>query len=152
MKKYLSNLSTLVLNFSFFIILLVSLNSLAELTIVPIKVNISKSNKIATMTLQNNDYMPKKFQLTLKKREYIKGKEEYVETKDLVATPGMFTLQGNKIQLIRIALKNTENFSRKENDYRIEIRELPQRIKIDNNITSTLNFVVQLNIPITVSS
>lgn len=148
MKKYLS---ALVFNFLFFAISLVPIKSSADFTIMPIKVNISKSNKIATMTLQNNYYMSKKFQLTLKKREYIDGKEEYVETKDLVATPGMFSLQGNKMQLIRIALKNTENFSRKENDYRIEVRELPHKIKIENNITSTLNFVFQFNIPITVS-
>lgn len=144
-------MKTYILKFLFIISLtFFALNSFANFTIMPVKLEINKNNKIATMTLQNNDYMPKKFQLILKKRQYKDGVEEYIETKDLVATPVMFTLQGNKMQLIRIA-KNTANISTKENDYRIEVKELPHRIKIDNNITSTINFVVQLNVPITVA-
>ncbi|HJD56333.1 MAG TPA: fimbria/pilus periplasmic chaperone [Rickettsia endosymbiont of Pyrocoelia pectoralis] len=128
-------------------------NSFANFTIMPVEIEINKDNKVATMRLQNNDYMPKRFQLILKKREYKDGVQEYVETKDLIATPGTFPLEGNKEQLIRITLsKNTKNFSRKKNDYIVEVRELPHKIRIDNGINSTINFVVQLNIPITVSS
>ncbi|ABV73536.1 hypothetical protein A1E_02980 [Rickettsia canadensis str. McKiel] len=36
--------------------------------------------------------------------------EEYKETKDLVTTHITFSLEGGKMQLIRIALKNTQNF------------------------------------------
>ncbi|AFC69740.1 putative p pilus assembly protein, chaperone PapD [Rickettsia amblyommatis str. Ac/Pa] len=49
--------------------------------------------------------------------------------KDLVATPVTFTLHDGKIQLIRVALKNTQNYSTKAKDYRIFIKELPRRVK-----------------------
>nr|WP_227779800.1 pilus assembly protein PapD [Rickettsia sp. Tenjiku01] len=42
------------------------------------------------MTVQNNDYAPKKFQL-------IRLKRTYKETKDLVATPVTFTLHDGTI-------------------------------------------------------
>ncbi len=126
-------------------------NSFASATIVPVNIEINKGNKIATMTVQNNDYTPKKFQLILLKRTYRDGVEEYKETTDLVATPVTFTLHDGKIQLIRVALKNTQNYSTKAKDYRIFIKELPRRVKLENSITSTVDLVVQHSIPITIS-
>lgn len=144
MKKYF-------LRFLPILSILFAFNSFASATIVPVNIEINKGNKIATMTVQNNDYIPKKFQLVLLKRTYIKGQEEYVETKDLVATPVTFTLHGGKIQLIRIALKNIQNFSTRAKDYRILMKELPRRVKLENSISSTVNLVVQHSIPITIS-
>lgn len=144
MKKYF-------LRFLPILFILFTFNVFAGATIVPVNIEISKNNKIATMTVQNNDYTPKKFQLLLLKRVYENGTEEYKETTDLVATPVTFTLHGGKTQLIRLALKNTQNFSTREKDYRIMIRELPRRVKIENNISSTVNLVVQHSIPITIS-
>lgn len=144
MKKYF-------LRFLPILFILFTFNSFASATIVPVNIEISKNNKIATMTVQNNDYTPKKFQLLLLKRVYENGTEEYKETTDLVATPVTFTLHAGKTQLIRLALKNTQNFSTREKDYRIMIRELPRRVKIENNISSTVNLVVQHSIPITIS-
>ncbi|WP_341787903.1 fimbria/pilus periplasmic chaperone [Rickettsia endosymbiont of Cantharis rufa] len=103
------------------------------------------------MTVQNNDYTPKKFQLVLLKRTYEKSVKEYKETTDLVATPVTFTLHAGKTQLIRLALKNTQNFSTRAKDYRIMIKELPRRVKLENSISSTVNLVVQHSIPITIS-
>nr|WP_016830772.1 fimbria/pilus periplasmic chaperone [Rickettsia conorii] len=102
------------------------------------------------MTVQNNDYAPKKFQLIRLKRTYKDGIEEYKETKDLVATPVTFTLHDGKIQLIWVALKNTQNYSTKAK-YRIFIKELPRRVKLENSVTSTVDLVVQHSIPITIS-
>jgi len=144
-KKYLISVTFLLISF-------ITCPSFAGFTIMPVELEINKNNKIAVMTLQNNDHLPKKFQLALLKREYKNGVEEYAPTKDLIVTPVMFTLQGNKMQLIRIALNNKETFSKRKNDYRIEVKELPHRIKIDDNITSRINFVIRFNIPITVSS
>lgn len=144
MKKYF-------LRFLPILFILFTFNVFASAAIVPVNIEISKNNKIATMTVQNNDYTPKKFQLLLLKRVYENGTEEYKETTDLVATPVTFTLHGGKTQLIRLALKNTQNFSTREKDYRIILRELPRRVKIENNISSTVNLVVQHSIPITIS-
>ncbi|AAY61555.1 fimbria/pilus periplasmic chaperone [Rickettsia felis] len=144
MKKYF-------LRFLPILFILFTFNVFASATIVPVNIEISKDNKIATMTVQNNDYTPKKFQLLLLKRVYENGTEEYKETTDLVATPVTFTLHGGKTQLIRLALKNTQNFSTREKDYRIILRELPRRVKLENSVTSTVNLVVQHSIPITIS-
>nr|WP_236682649.1 fimbria/pilus periplasmic chaperone [Rickettsia felis] len=103
MKKYF-------LRFLPILFILFTFNVFASATIVPVNIEISKDNKIATMTVQNNDYTPKKFQLLLLKRVYENGTEEYKETTDLVATPVTFTLHGGKTQLIRLALKNTTEF------------------------------------------
>ncbi|MCX4079621.1 fimbria/pilus periplasmic chaperone [Rickettsia rhipicephali] len=126
-------------------------NSFASATIVPVNIEINKGNKIATMTVQNNDYAPKKLQLILVKRTYKDGIEEYKETKDLVATPVTFTLHDGQIQLIRVALQNTQNYSTKAKDYRIFIKELLRRVKLEDSVTSTVDLVVQHSIPITIS-
>ncbi|UZW39288.1 molecular chaperone [Rickettsia conorii] len=99
------------------------------------------------MTIQKNDYAPKKFQLIRLKCTYKDGIEEYKETKDLVATPVTFTLHDGKIiQLIRVVLKNTQNYSTKAKDYRIFIKELPRRVKLENSVTSIVDLVVQHSI------
>ena len=144
MKKYF-------LRFLPILSIFLTFNSFASATIVPVNIEINKGNKIATMTVQNNDYAPKKFQLILLKRTYKDGIEEYKETTDLVATPVTFTLHDGKIQLIRVALKNTQNYSTKAKDYRIFIKELPRRVKLENSVTSTVDLVVQHSIPITIS-
>lgn len=147
MKKIFVSFNYLV----FLSILFTAFNSFATFTIMPVEIDLSKNDKIATMTLQNNDAVTKNFQLVLLKRQYKNGKEEYVETKDLIATPIMFTLHGHKTQLIRIS-KNTANYSKRKNDYRISVKQLPHRTRLENGITSTINFVVEFNIPITISS
>ncbi|MEG8230415.1 fimbria/pilus periplasmic chaperone [Candidatus Rickettsia tasmanensis] len=144
MKKYF-------LRFLPILSIFLTFNSFASATIVPVNIEINKGNRIATMTMQNNNYAPKKVQLILLKRTYKNGIEEYKETKDLVATPVTFTLHDGKIQLIRVALKNTQNYSTKAKDYRIFIKELPCRVKLENSITSTVDLVVQHSIPITIS-
>ncbi len=144
MKKYF-------LRFIPILFILLTSNSFASATIVPVNIEINRDNKIATMTVQNNDYTPKKFQLVLLKRTYEKSVKEYKETTDLVATPVTFTLHAGKTQLIRLALKNTQNFSTRAKDYRIMIKELPRRVKLENSISSTVNLVVQHSIPITIS-
>lgn len=136
----------------FSLVLFSNLSSAANFTIMPVKININKNDKIATIKLQNNDLMERSFQLTVLKREYENGKEEYKETKDLIATPLMFPVQGGKIQIIRIAVKDKKNVSTAENAYRISVKELAHKIKIDNTITSTVDFIVEFNVPITISS
>lgn len=116
----------------FSLVLFSNLSSAANFTIMPVKININKNDKIATIKLQNNDLMERSFQLTVLKREYENGKEEYKETKDLIATPLMFPVQGGKIQIIRIAVKDKKNVSTAENAYRISVKELAHKIKIDN--------------------
>ncbi|WP_341794267.1 molecular chaperone [Rickettsia endosymbiont of Rhinocyllus conicus] len=136
----------------FSLVLFSNLSSAANFTIMPVKININKNDKIATIKLQNNDLMERSFQLTVLKREYENGKEEYKEKKDLIATPLMFPVQGGKIQIIRIAVKDKKNVSTAENAYRISVKELAHKIKIDNTITSTVDFIVEFNVPITISS
>ncbi len=75
MKKYF-------LRFLPILSILLTFNSFASVTIVPVNIEVNKGNRIATMTVQNNDYAPKKFQLILLKRKYKNGIEEYEETKD----------------------------------------------------------------------
>ncbi|MCC8377308.1 MAG: molecular chaperone [Rickettsia endosymbiont of Graphium doson] len=69
-----------------------------------------------------------------------------------MATPLMFPVQGGKIQIIRIAVKDKKNVSAAEIAYRISVKELAHKIKIDNTITSTVDFIVEFNVPITISS
>ncbi|AFC69739.1 putative p pilus assembly protein, chaperone PapD [Rickettsia amblyommatis str. Darkwater] len=63
MKKYF-------LRFLPILSIFLTFNSFTSATIVPVNIEINKGNKIATMTVQNNDYAPKKFQLILLKRTY----------------------------------------------------------------------------------
>ncbi|BDU60616.1 hypothetical protein FLA4_10260 [Candidatus Rickettsia kotlanii] len=53
--------------------------------------------------------------------------------------------------MIRVALKNTQNYSTKAKDYRIFIKELPRRVKLENSVTSNVDLVIQHSIPITIS-
>lgn len=142
--KYLRYIASLIIIF-------ITFSSFANFTIMPIELEINKNNKIAVMTLQNNDVTEKRFQLKILKKEHKDGKEEYKPTKDLIATPVMFKVESGKMQLIRVAIKDKENISQARDVYRISVQELPHRIKIDNNITSTVDFIIEFNVPIIIS-
>ncbi|MFY9589892.1 molecular chaperone [Rickettsia endosymbiont of Halotydeus destructor] len=142
MKKQFYTLLTLIL---------ICLNSSvvqAAFTIAPVKLTIDKDNRIANINLRNDNDVPKSFQLMLYKVEYINGKEVLKETKDLMATPVMFRIGAGRNQLIRITLTNKISYSKKQDAYRIGVKELAHRRA---GMQSQVQFVVEFGVPVTIN-
>lgn len=118
----------------------------ASYSISPVQLNIHKEAKIASMTVSNESEKDKHFQLTVYKRSNMSGKESYVETKDLIATPGMFKIPAGKSQLIRVAMKNAM-YDQRPSAYRVAVRELPRDLLVRG---SHVNLVAEFKIPISI--
>lgn len=122
-----------------------NINSYADYSISPVKVIISKEEKITSVNFKNETDRQKSFQLSVYRETPEGNKEKLTEAKDLTVTPAIFRLQGGETQLIRIAIKN--NLAREGNKYRLSIKELPPKvIGAGNNISIVPDF----RLPITI--
>lgn len=124
----------------------VNVNSYADYSISPVKVIISKEEKITSVNFKNETDQQKSFQLSVY-REITEGKKEkLIEAKDLIVTPAIFRLQGGATQLIRIAIKS--NLIREGNKYRLSIKELPSKVL---GAGQNVSIVPDFRLPITIT-
>ncbi|GAB4431568.1 MAG: hypothetical protein OHK0040_00980 [bacterium] len=112
------------------ILLLISLSNAfsAEWRISPIRVELSPQDKSASITVFNEDKSPINFQVkAMSWTQDENGKDNYVESEDIIFFPKVFTLEPNKERLIRIGLKNINPV--KEKTYRLFVEEIPSSEK-----------------------
>lgn len=90
----------------------------------PVRVILSAGQPVVAMTVQNSEPEPTVVQLELVQWSQQDGKDVYLPTKDLLATPPIFTLAANAKQIIRIGLRKPQNPAN-ESTYRIFLHEIP---------------------------
>lgn len=90
----------------------------------PVRVTLSASQPVVAMTVQNSEPEPTVVQLELVRWSQQNGQDIYTPTKDLLATPPIFTLPANSKQIIRIGLRKPQDASN-EAAYRIFLHEIP---------------------------
>ena len=117
-------------------------------TITPVKLKISKDEKIAALALKNDSNEVKHFQLIVYKVENVQGKEVLKETKDLTVTPVMFKIAPGKSQLVRIAIKN-KMYSVMEDGYRVSVKELPKKINAEG---ARVQLVTEFKVPVSIEA
>jgi len=111
----------------FSLLLLLAASGVAQassFSVSPIRVTISKDQPTATVHLQNRSSTPTVVQLSLKAWTQKDGKDVYSDTRDLVATPPIFTIPAGQEQIVRIGLRHKSD-SGKELAYRLFLTEIP---------------------------
>ena len=95
----------------------------ANYTITPVKVNIKPGSMMASLTVHNNNDSSRRFQVRVYQTDESKSKLSEEETKDLVISPAMFSVEKQKGQMIRIVVKNPDA-AFKHKYYVLSIKEL----------------------------
>jgi fimbrial chaperone protein len=116
----------------------------AEYTISPVKVYISPTDKVTSLTIKNGNDEEASFQLALYKWTRVDGKDVYEESKELTVTPAIFKMQAGDSQVIRLAPKSASKPT-VEKAYRLFLKELPTRQATEAN---TVNVVMQFGVPV----
>jgi len=117
-------------------------------SIAPVRVELSGSERTAVLTVHNDDAAPLVVQVSTLNWTQAGGEEANAPTRELLATPPVFTLPPNGEQIIRVALRRDPDATR-ELDYRLLLAEVPQ--PADKNFTG-LRVALRLSIPVFVKA
>jgi fimbrial chaperone protein len=91
----------------------------------PIRIDLSGPQPTAVITVHNNDSAPLLVQASMLSWSQPAGEESYADTRDLIATPPVFTLPPDGDQIVRVALRRAVDPTR-ELAYRVLLAEVPQ--------------------------
>ena len=93
--------------------------------ITPVRSTLSISQKINSLTITNQSAQPTTIQMQLMQWQQDEhGVDVFTDTKDILATPPVFTLQANAKQVIRLGLRKPPSLE-VEQTYRLFLKEVP---------------------------
>ena len=93
-------------------------------TISPLRVDLSRSTPTAALTVRNENDAEVVVQVETLQWSQADGQDVLDPTRDLIASPAVFTLPARGSQLIRVALRR-EPDARRELSYRLVVQEVP---------------------------
>ncbi len=117
-------------------------------SIAPVRIELQGSQRTAVLTVHNDDAAPLVVQVSALNWTQTGGEESNAPTRELLATPPVFTLPPNGEQIVRVALRREPDATR-ELDYRLLLAEVPQ--PADKNFTG-LRVALRLSIPVFVKA
>jgi fimbrial chaperone protein len=117
-------------------------------SIAPVRIELQGSQRTAVLTVHNDDAAPLVVQVSTLNWTQTGGEEGNAPTRELLATPPVFTLPPNGEQIVRVALRREPDAAR-ELDYRLLLAEVPQ--PADRNFTG-LRVALRLSIPVFVKA
>lgn len=117
-------------------------------SIAPVRVELAGSERTAVLTVHNDDAAPLIVQVSTLNWTQAGGEEANAPTRELLATPPVFTLPPSGEQIVRVALRREPDATR-ELDYRLLLAEVPQAP--DKNFTG-LRVALRLSIPVFVKA
>ena len=117
-------------------------------SIAPVRVELQGSQRTAVLTVHNDDAAPLVVQVSALNWTQAGGEDGNSATRELLATPPVFTLPPNGEQIVRVALRREPDPAR-ELDYRLLLAEVPQAA--DKNFTG-LRVALRLSIPVFVQA
>jgi fimbrial chaperone protein len=117
-------------------------------SIAPVRVELAGSERTAVLTVHNDDAAPLVVQVSTLNWTQAGGEEATAPTRELLATPPVFTLPPNGEQIVRVALRREPDATR-ELDYRLLLAEVPQAA--DKDFTG-LRVALRLSIPVFVKA
>jgi fimbrial chaperone protein len=121
-----------------------SLAAAGSFSVSPIRIELSKGQPTAVMTVRNNDTAPVIIQASTLSWGQPGGEEAYGPTRELLVTPPIFTLPPDGEQIVRVALRREPEATR-ELAYRLLLAEVPQAA--DKEFTG-LRVALRLSLPV----
>jgi fimbrial chaperone protein len=95
-----------------------------SLSVSPVRATLSAAAPIIALTVQNGGDDPAVVQLEAMLWSQSDGADRYEPTRDLIATPPIFTVPAHASQIVRVGLRRAAD-SRHELAYRLYLQEIP---------------------------
>ena len=108
----------------FFLIVVPNFVHAGSFSVTPLRIELSKSESIRIINLQNLESKPVTVQLYVMAWSHNDGSDQYTPTRDVIVTPQIFHLRANGLQIIRAGLLRKPDVS-EELSYRLFIEEIP---------------------------
>lgn len=116
----------------------------ANLLVSPLRVALTPGQTSAVLTLNNRGDKPVVLQLEAVSWSQKNGVDAYAATRDLVASPPVFTLPAGSTQLVRMGLRRPADFD-SEHSYRLFIQEVPGALP---DVGGAVRVALKLSIPV----
>lgn len=115
----------------------------ASLQVSPVRVNLSAESSTAAIKVENASAEATSVQLEVLAWSQNAGAEEYAPTRDILATPPLFTLPAGGSQIVRLGLLQAPAPD-KETSYRLFLQELPGSKSSGNQVQFTMRISIPL--------
>jgi fimbrial chaperone protein len=94
----------------------------------PVTVTLTRDKSVAALTIRNVGADPTVIQLQLMSWSQADGSDKYAPSRDILATPPIFTLPPNGSQIIRVGFRHPPSVQG-ERAYRLFLQEIPPPLK-----------------------
>lgn len=91
----------------------------------PVRVTLTADRTAAALTVRNNGTEPAVIQLEVASWSQPEGVDTLAPTRELLATPPIFTLPGGGSQIVRVGLRGRPPEAHQELSYRLVLKEIP---------------------------
>jgi len=117
----------------------------ASLSIFPLRVELAPEQGSALITLSNKGDKAVVVQLETVSWAQENGKDVYAPTRDFLASPPVFTLAPQGVQLIRVGLRKAVADPARETTYRLFLQEVPGALEAGRN---AVQMALKLSLPV----
>src|ERR1700722_183955 len=115
--------------------------------VTPLRVSLSATQRVAALSLRNVNSDPVVVQVDVVAWSQAKGEDVFAPTREVLATPPIFTVPPGGTQLIRVGLRRAPD-ALHELSYRIFLTEIPPPVKADaTGLQETLRFSIPVFVP-----
>jgi len=122
--------------------------SAGAFSISPLRVDLSRAAPTAALTVRNEDEAEVVVQVETLQWSQADGQDVLDPTRDLIASPAVFTLPAKGSQLVRIALRRDPD-ARRELSYRLVVQEVPPAPSPD---FTGLQVALRMSLPVFVAA
>jgi len=139
----MKRLNTILFSIFWIALLPVSLSEAAALRIAPILVDVAKG-AASTIELQNLEQQPADVQIRIFRWVQTNGKDQLVETRDVVASPPFVKIRAggrNKVRIVRLSRRPVQG----EESYRLVIDQIPRK---NANKQLTVGIALRYSVPV----
>jgi fimbrial chaperone protein len=124
-----------------------SVANAANIGVSPVRVTLSDSQKIGSLSVRNDGAEPVTMQMEVLSWSQREGNAVFAATRELLANPPIFTIPAGSSQLVRVGLRRAPDAQR-ELTYRVILEELPPPPNPD---TTGARMTLRISLPVFVS-
>jgi len=117
----------------------------ANLSVSPLRVELAPGQTSAVLSLTNSGDTAVVMQLETVSWAQDNGKEVYAPSRDVLASPPVFTLEPGAVQLIRVGLRRAAADPARQGTYRLFLQEVPGALASGKN---TVHMALKISLPV----
>lgn len=116
----------------------------ASLEVNPVRLTLSAAQPVAALTVRNAGTQPAGLHLQLMAWTQTDAADHYAATRELLATPPIFTLAPGAVQTVRVGLRRAVDPER-ELAYRLYLQEIPDAVAADG---TGVRIALRIGVPV----